>query len=633
MYLPRIRLHRLLQHAALLLAGCLLLGASAFADPPGRVGRIADFTGNIWFYDAEQGEWTQAVRNRPLTTGDRLSTDRGARAELQIGSTMLRLDGGSDVELQQIEDERLRVQLNAGSLALRLRSQDVLNEVEVITAEGRFTPLRTGHYRIDRRDDSSFGAAWSGELRFESSDSTLVVAAGQRAEFWQEGAGRTTHYTWSALENDPFSQWAAAEDRRDDYRSAQRYVSPEMTGADDLDRYGRWDSHPEYGSLWIPYRVAPGWAPYRMGQWAWVRPWGWTWVDDAPWGFAPFHYGRWVSWRGSWCWAPGSYVARPVYSPALVAWIGGGNVSVGISIGSPGYVGWVPLGPREYWVPYYQVSPRYVRNVNIGHVQDQRGRRPPPEPIMYTNRGVPGGVTVVPSNVLRERQPVSNAVTRVDPNVTRRVLAEQLINHQAPPAPVVRTVVAPNAVVPPSPRFGGRPNEEWQPRRGVEPQQREAQQPAPVVRPVPAPQAVRPPQAVAPVPRSAPEAAVAPPPRFSGRPNEEWQPRRGVEPRQREAPPPAPVVRAVPPQAAPAARAAPSPAPQAVAPHPPAAVPHPPIKQFPPAAAPQPPVQQEPPAVQQRRGRDEPESDGRGQRQGRDDPPGHQRRGQNQNLN
>ena len=69
-----------------------------------------------------------------------------------------------------------------------------------------------------------------------------------------------------------------------------------------------------------------------------MRPWGWTWVDYAPWGFAPFHYGRWVYIGGSWCWAPGHRVARPVYSPAMVAWIGG----TGYGKGPWPYLGWVP---------------------------------------------------------------------------------------------------------------------------------------------------------------------------------------------------------------------------------------------------------------------------------------------------
>ena len=96
--------------------------------------------------------------------------------------------------------------------------------------------------------------------------------------------------------------------------------------------------------------MQPGWAPYRYGHWAWVNPWGWTWVDDAPWGYAPFHYGRWVFVGGAWGWVPGPVVGRkwrPVYSPALVAWAGGPSFGVSIGIGAGPAVGWFALGPRR----------------------------------------------------------------------------------------------------------------------------------------------------------------------------------------------------------------------------------------------------------------------------------------------
>ena len=61
-------------------------------DPPARVGRLADLTGQVWLFSPDSGDWVAATRNRPLTSGDRLSTDAGARAEVRIGSTTLRLD-------------------------------------------------------------------------------------------------------------------------------------------------------------------------------------------------------------------------------------------------------------------------------------------------------------------------------------------------------------------------------------------------------------------------------------------------------------------------------------------------------------------------------------------------------------
>ncbi len=41
------------------------------------------------------------------------------------------------------------------------------------------------------------------------------------------------------------------------------------------------------GTVWYPQSVPTNWAPYRDGHWAYVAPWGWTWIDDAPWGFNP----------------------------------------------------------------------------------------------------------------------------------------------------------------------------------------------------------------------------------------------------------------------------------------------------------------------------------------------------------
>ena len=116
----------------------------------------------------------------------------------------------------------------------------------------------------------------------------------------------------------------------------------------------------------FPTRVAAGWAPYRFGHWVWVAPWGWTWVEDEPWGFAPFHYGRWAEVGGGWCWVPGPVVVRPVYAPALVVFVGGPRFGMSVSFGGGGGgVAWFPLGPREVYVPPYRTSVRYVQNVNV----------------------------------------------------------------------------------------------------------------------------------------------------------------------------------------------------------------------------------------------------------------------------
>ena len=392
---------------------CLVLFgsvATAQEDPPGRVGRLADFSGTAWVFDQEEGDWTAALRNRPLTTGDRLSTARDGRADLRIGSTVLRLGPGSELEIERLDDERVAFQLLSGSAALRVRSRESAEETSIRTPEVRLQPLRAGHYRVDRIDDTTWAGAWRGELLVDEAES-FPIAGGQRMELWRSRGQSGLQQRWSSLPDDALSAWVAGEDRQEERSAASRYVSPEMTGMEDLDRHGRWDRHPEYGALWVPFGVQVDWAPYRFGQWVWLRPWGWTWVDQKPWGFAPFHYGRWVHWRGHWAWAPGTYAARPVFAPALVGWIGGPSVGISISIGGgrslPGR-SWVPLAPHEHYTPHFHAAPRWVDRVNPPRHDRVPSPRPVPTgPVMYGNQGVPNGVTVVSSDVLRPRPPAA----------------------------------------------------------------------------------------------------------------------------------------------------------------------------------------------------------------------------------
>nr|HET7858050.1 DUF6600 domain-containing protein [Caldimonas sp.] len=422
--------------------------AQAVVDPPSRVARLGDASGQVWLFSADSNEWVTIARNRPLTTGDRIATDNGARAEITLGSTTLRLDGATELEIARLDDSRFALRLEGGSVAVRLRSPQSVNEFELSTDEGRFRAQAVGRFRFDRFDQASDVTAFSGQAIYENRNTALPVTTGQHAQFWIDQAG-VPQYAMMQLVRDEFAAWNDDRDRAEDRVAQQRrYVSPEMTGAEDLDRYGSWEQTPEYGALWIPRQVPVGWAPYTTGHWAWVRPWGWTWVDDAPWGFAPFHYGRWVYRRNVWCWVPGTYVARPVYAPALVAWIGGPSVSVSITVGGGAPVGWVPLAPHEVYVPPYRFSQRYVREVNVTHVTNVtnittivNNRNGELDRRDLANRKFPNAVTVVPQEVMLRRQPVAPVAERMrnDPHV------RSLVADAAPP----RTVTAPPVSAPP----------------------------------------------------------------------------------------------------------------------------------------------------------------------------------------
>lgn len=395
----------------------LSLASSAWAQPAGgadgweRVGRIADTLGTVWVYDDEEGDWTRALRNRPIVSGDRLSTGGDGRVEVRIGSTTLRLAARTELELVRLDERRVELHLHSGRAALRVRTQEAADDTLVATREARLRPLRPGHYRFDREDEVTSAAALSGELLLDGPTS-FPIAAGTRMDFWLD-RGRGLQHRWAAMPADDLSAWVAQEDQQELRSASAGYVSPEMTGAEDLDRYGRWDRHPEYGAVWIPLSVAVDWAPYRSGHWTWIRPWGWTWVDAQPWGFAPFHYGRWAHWRGRWCWVPGSYTARPRYSPGLVAWIGEPGVSVGVTHGRrplPG-TSWVPLAPRD---PY------------VGHAE----RRPPgPErSANWGNQRIPGAVTPLTPDVFTPR-------TGRPPVVTAPAPSDHTAGRREPPPP------------------------------------------------------------------------------------------------------------------------------------------------------------------------------------------------------
>jgi len=469
------------------------------ADPPGRIGRLSDLNGQVWLFSPDSGDWVAASRNQPLTSGDRLSTDAGARAEVRIGSTTLRLDSGSELEVLRLDDDRVALQLHNGSVSARLRNREAAAEFELKTGEGRFKLLRTGRYRFDRIDEASHVTVYNGQALYEGPGSALTVNSGQRAEFWID-ASNTAQYSITEPLRDAFSAWNSERDRGDDRSASTRYVSPEMTGVEDLDRHGRWEQSDEYGALWYPRVVVSGWAPYSTGHWAWVRPWGWTWIDDAPWGFAPFHYGRWVWFHDAWGWAPGTYVARPVYAPALVAWVGGPRLSVSINIGAAPAVGWFPLAPREIYVPSYRVTPRYVQNINITHVTrivnvNEVINHPQPDRD-YANRKFPHAVTVVPASVMTGHEQVGPAVRQRD-FAGAREIAEQPGRHAALIAPPVAAPAPPvrSADGPPAP-----PNRPQRPRErevGDAPRQ-PAAEPGNPAQPVPARSRVQPNPPVAP---------------------------------------------------------------------------------------------------------------------------------------
>ena len=407
-------MNRLVWRVTPCLAMLAVAGMAFGQDPPSRVARIAYMTGAVSFEPATVDQWTGASLNYPMTTGDNLYTDpNGSRAVLRIGRNSIRLNAGTNFQFVNLSDQVVQFSINSGSVSVRVRNLYQGETWEVDTPNGAVTLSQAGEYRIDTdpNKNATMVTSRNGEADVTSNDQSFPVYARQTAYFSADGAPDIEDQN----PNDAFDGFAYSRDRMEDVPPPQ-YVSPDLVGYEDLSANGSWSNDSEYGPVWRP-RVDAGWAPYRNGHWAWVEPWGWSWVDDAPWGFAPFHYGRWAFVGDSWGWCPGPVNVRPVYAPALVAFIGGGGFGLSIGIGGGGgAIGWFPLGPRDPFIPSYQVSNTYIRNVNISNtrVTNINYTNINVTTINYTNRNVAGAVVAMPQAAFASAQPVQRSMVKVN---------------------------------------------------------------------------------------------------------------------------------------------------------------------------------------------------------------------------
>lgn len=427
-------------------------------DPPSRVGRLAYVEGAVSFQPGGTDDWVAAQINRPMTTGDQLWSDQGGRAELQLDGSSLRLSANTSVSFLNLSNSVTQIQLSSGTVLLRVRRLDDNETYEIDTPNLAFTVLRPGLYRltVDGAGNSTAVLVRRGQGEATGGGYSYPVGQGEYNIFSGTDDLRENLQAY-APNQDAFDAWSAGRDSRWDHSVSARYVSPDVVGYEDLDDQGTWTPEPEYGNVWFPRNVETGWAPYHNGHWAYVTPWGYTWVDDSPWGFAPFHYGRWVSVGGAWGWIPapparpGAIYVRPVYAPALVAWVG---VGAGVA--------WFALGPREVYCPSYRVSPGYVRNINVSNTNVNTtvinnvynstiiNNNTVVNNTIYVNRNVAGAVAATTSQAFASAQPVGRNIVRLDD----RAVASARIAALAPAAvPTKQAVLGPgraSEVRPPS---------------------------------------------------------------------------------------------------------------------------------------------------------------------------------------
>jgi hypothetical protein len=377
-------------------------------DVTGRVARISFLSGDARVRRNGGTDWEVAAQNLPLVEGDEITTASGARVEIQFDvRTFVRLEENSVLRITTFQDQGVALSLPEGTASIRVTDFDHdRSYLEVDIPNSTVAIQKSGIYRIDVGDKNStearIRATDGGEARVYSDTSGFTLKNGRVATVYLSGqSSGEWNLADASVFADEFDKWALDRDavtaKRIKDAFFDKYYDRDMAGAEDLSDYGDWVFTKKYGYVWRPYANAVGmyadWSPYRYGHWRWIPPYGWTWVNDEPWGWATYHYGRWVWDNGYWYWTPYGYYRyrRSWWQPALVV----------INIINNN-VCWYPL---PYNHRYYNYSRNYGGgnwggrrdNDRGGRRDDDRGGRgdrpgvgPTPTPAVVTS---PGGKT------------------------------------------------------------------------------------------------------------------------------------------------------------------------------------------------------------------------------------------------
>lgn len=449
--------------AAFAIAMPLLLGGAAYGlvvdedepDVTGRVARISYISGDVQVRHAGAQDWEKAVLNLPLVEGDELTTSRAARFEIQFDSrTFVRVAESSYLRIVSLKDEGIALSLPQGSASIRVTDFDKDRTfLEIDVPKTTIAVQRSGFYRIDAGPRDALEARVritdGGEARIYSDTSGFTLKNGRLATIFLGGSNAGEWETADASRfSDEFDTWSLDRDatlaKRLNDAYYDKYYDRDIYGAEDLNDYGQWVYTRKYGYVWRPFATSVShysdWSPYRYGHWRWIPPYGWTWVNDEPWGWATYHYGRWIWDDGSWYWTPYGYYRyrRSWWSPALVV------VAVYNS-----NICWYPLPYNSRYYNYNSYGGNYGgrgnhRNPSNGgprptasptptgggtqaRINEERRLRLHTPPLASVP---PGGVVTVPTEEFGRGR---SGIRRAPLDVAKNVLSKEPETNQNPP--------------------------------------------------------------------------------------------------------------------------------------------------------------------------------------------------------
>jgi hypothetical protein len=337
---------------------------------PQSVARISVVHGNVSTMRGDAGEWVAGTVNTPVVPGDKVATADRSRAELQLDyANIIRLDERTEAAVAELTQNRILIQLSSGLVEFSAVN-GTQADAEIDTPNMGVHLLAPGVYRIQVNSPTeTLLIVRKGDAEVLTNQGSTKVEAGQIINI--HGADNPEYKIDPApAGGDDFDKWCMDRDRQIASAQAWKHTDPYYTGSSDLDASGTWEEVPDYGWCWTPM-VDAGWVPYSVGRWGWEPYWGWTWISYEPWGWAPYHYGRWFMYGGRWAWWParGFYGPRPIWAPAYVSFFGfgGGGFGIGVGFGF-GSIGWLALGPRDVFHPWFGAGHRFaVTNFNNLH--------------------------------------------------------------------------------------------------------------------------------------------------------------------------------------------------------------------------------------------------------------------------
>ncbi len=284
--------------------------------------------------------------NGPVFPGDTLLSHADSRGEVQLaGGTLVRFDVNTELTFLALPSTGATIQDNtvlqlAGGTIRIAAIAPGKEEFRIDTPIASVYLLGEGDFRIEVDPDGSTRlSSRRGVAELAGQSGSVLVRGGMLARA-TPGSVPSTPRAYNTFTTDGFDRWVALRDEfyREQDRHAGSYddtvyeelpveVRPYYR---ELSTQGAWVHTEDYGYVWYPANTPEDWRPYSDGYWTY-GPSGYFWVGGEPWGWAPYHYGRWSWVVGSgWCWIPGR-----VFAGAWVAW----------SWGSA-YIGW---GPLDYW--------------------------------------------------------------------------------------------------------------------------------------------------------------------------------------------------------------------------------------------------------------------------------------------